>query len=106
MVVCTSANQFSLLSYFESLVDLSQLFAGFGAKVLPLVSSFIELIGKIAFVVLIIPWAGYKGVILCEPPYLGCHDHSTVLLTVPSSFDKRRQGYLGNKSTIIARFAK
>ena len=40
---------------------------GLGQKVLPLVSSFIELIGKIAFVVLIIPWAGYKGVILCEP---------------------------------------
>ncbi|MDU6268450.1 MAG: polysaccharide biosynthesis C-terminal domain-containing protein, partial [Streptococcus mitis] len=40
---------------------------GLGQKVLPLVSSFIELIGKIAFVVFIIPWAGYKGVILCEP---------------------------------------
>ena len=40
---------------------------GLGQKVLPLLSSFIELIGKIAFVVLIIPWAGYKGVILCEP---------------------------------------
>ena len=40
---------------------------GLGQKVLPLVSSFIELIGKIAFVVLIIPWAGYRGVILCEP---------------------------------------
>lgn len=40
---------------------------GLGQKILPLVSSFIELIGKIAFVVLIIPWAGYKGVILCEP---------------------------------------
>lgn len=40
---------------------------GLGQKILPLVSSFIELIGKIVFVVLIIPWAGYKGVILCEP---------------------------------------
>ena len=40
---------------------------GLGQKVLPLVSSFIELIGKIAFVVLIIPWAGYNGVIHCEP---------------------------------------
>lgn len=40
---------------------------GLGQKILPLVSSFIELIGKIAFVVMIIPWAGYKGVILCEP---------------------------------------
>ena len=40
---------------------------GLGQKVLPLVSSFIELIGKIVFVVLIIPWAGYRGVILCEP---------------------------------------
>ncbi|HGS1174972.1 TPA: MATE family efflux transporter [Streptococcus pneumoniae] len=40
---------------------------GLVQKILPLVSSFIELIGKIVFVVLIIPWAGYKGVILCEP---------------------------------------
>ena len=40
---------------------------GLGQKILPLVSSFIELVGKIAFVVWIIPWAGYKGVILCEP---------------------------------------
>ncbi|RSK23462.1 MatE [Streptococcus oralis] len=40
---------------------------GLGQKILPLVSSFIELIGKIVFVVLIIPWAGYRGVILCEP---------------------------------------
>jgi len=32
-----------------------------------LLGSLIELIGKIAFVVLIIPWAGYRGVILCEP---------------------------------------
>ncbi len=40
---------------------------GLGQKLLPLVSSFIELIGKIAFVAWIIPWTGYTGVILCEP---------------------------------------
>ena len=35
-------------------------------------------------------------------PYLGCHDHSTLLLAFPPSPDKRRQGNLGNKSTILA----
>lgn len=40
---------------------------GLGQKLLPLVSSFIELIGKIAFVAWIIPWSGYIGVIFCEP---------------------------------------
>ena len=40
---------------------------GLGQKLLPLVSSFIELLGKIAFVAWIIPWSGYLGVIFCEP---------------------------------------
>lgn len=40
---------------------------GLGQKFLPLVSSFIELFGKIIFVAWIIPWTGYTGVILCEP---------------------------------------
>ena len=40
---------------------------GLGQKLLPLVSSFIELLGKIAFVAWIIPWSGYVGVIFCEP---------------------------------------
>lgn len=40
---------------------------GLGLKRLPLISSFIELFGKILFVVVIIPRLGYLGVILCEP---------------------------------------
>lgn len=40
---------------------------GLGFKRLPLVSSFIELFGKILFVTVIIPKLGYLGVILCEP---------------------------------------
>ena len=40
---------------------------GLGQKLLPMVSSFIELFGKIIFVAWIIPWAGYLGVIICEP---------------------------------------
>lgn len=40
---------------------------GLGYKRLPLVSSFIELFGKIIFTVIIIPKLGYLGVILCEP---------------------------------------
>ena len=40
---------------------------GLGQKLLPLISSFIELFGKIAFVILIIPQTSYLGIILCEP---------------------------------------
>ena len=40
---------------------------GMGKKLTPLTSSFIELFGKIFFVVFIIPYTGYMGVIFCEP---------------------------------------
>lgn len=40
---------------------------GMGKKSTPLISSVIELVGKILFVLLIIPKVGYIGVILCEP---------------------------------------
>ncbi|KXT77956.1 MATE family efflux transporter [Streptococcus sp. DD13] len=40
---------------------------GLGRKMTPLISSFIELTGKILFVWVIIPYLGYLGVILCEP---------------------------------------
>lgn len=40
---------------------------GLGKKTTPLISSIIELLGKIFFVLVIIPRVGYIGVILCEP---------------------------------------
>lgn len=40
---------------------------GLGKKVTPLVSSVIELLGKILFVIFLIPSMGYFGVIICEP---------------------------------------
>ncbi len=40
---------------------------GIGEKLLPLISSVIELVGKIVFVVVFIPWSGYLAVIFCEP---------------------------------------
>ena len=40
---------------------------GIGSKVLPLISSIIELLGKVVFAFLFIPMMGYMGVILCEP---------------------------------------
>ena len=40
---------------------------GLGQKSAPLLSSFIELAGKVLFVIFIIPNTGYLGVILCEP---------------------------------------
>ena len=40
---------------------------GFGKKVVPLVSSIIELIGKLIFTWMLIPTFGYLGVCFCEP---------------------------------------
>ena len=40
---------------------------GLGAKLLPLVSSLVELAGKILFTIIIIPRLGIWGIILCEP---------------------------------------
>lgn len=40
---------------------------GIGSKLLPLISSIIELIGKILFVLLLIPRFGYHAVVWCEP---------------------------------------
>lgn len=40
---------------------------GLGRKVVPMISSTLELIGKILFALLLIPQLGYWGVIVCEP---------------------------------------
>ena len=40
---------------------------GLGEKTTPLVSSFIELVGKCVFTWLLVPRMGYRAVILCEP---------------------------------------
>ena len=49
------------------LLNLRYSLQGLGQKVLPLISSVIEFVGKIIFVILVIPKLGYLGVILCEP---------------------------------------
>lgn len=40
---------------------------GLGQKIQPLISSVIELVGKIIFVLLVVPHLGYLGIMLCEP---------------------------------------
>lgn len=40
---------------------------GLGRKIVPLISSIIECIGKVAFTLFIIPALGYFGVCICEP---------------------------------------
>lgn len=49
------------------LVNLRNALQGIGKKVIPLVSSIIELVGKILFVIIFIPSLKYFGVIICEP---------------------------------------
>lgn len=50
-----------------ALFDTRFALQGLGMKILPLISSVIELIGKIIFVVLLIPRFEYMAVIFCEP---------------------------------------
>ncbi|MGL4990526.1 MAG: MATE family efflux transporter [Sarcina sp.] len=49
------------------LLNFRNALQGIGEKLLPLVSSVIEFIGKIVFVILLIPTLKYFGVIVCEP---------------------------------------
>ena len=49
------------------LVILRNALQGLGQKMMPLLSSIIEMVGKIFFVIFIIPSTGYLGVILVEP---------------------------------------
>lgn len=49
------------------LLNLRNSLQGIGEKLLPLISSIIEFVGKIVFVILFIPKLGYFGVIICEP---------------------------------------
>ncbi len=49
------------------LVQVRNALQGVGEKLLPLISSIIELVGKILFVVLLIPRFQYEAVIWCEP---------------------------------------
>ena len=54
------------------LLNLRNSLQGLGRKIIPLVSSIIEFIGKIVFVWLFIPLLGYFGVIICEPVIWCC----------------------------------
>ncbi|MDD6795245.1 MAG: MATE family efflux transporter [Clostridiaceae bacterium] len=49
------------------LLNLRNSLQGIGKKIVPLISSCIECIGKIVFVLLFIPTLKYFGVIICEP---------------------------------------
>lgn len=49
------------------LLNLRYSLQGLGKRILPLISSIIEFVGKIIFVILVIPRMNYLGVILCEP---------------------------------------
>lgn len=49
------------------LLNLRYSLQGLGKKILPLISSIIEFVGKIIFVIVVIPRMNYLGVILCEP---------------------------------------
>ncbi len=54
------------------LLNLRNSLQGLGMKIIPLISSVIECLGKVMFVALFIPVLGYFGVIICEPVIWCC----------------------------------
>lgn len=71
VVLTNGANylKFNVLFYIPLgiLINMRCSLQGIGYKILPLISSVIELLGKIVFTFLLIPTLKYTGVIICEP---------------------------------------
>ena len=71
IVLTNGANylKFNVLFYIPLgiLINMRCSLQGIGYKILPLISSVIELLGKIVFTFLLIPTLKYTGVIICEP---------------------------------------
>lgn len=71
VVIENGANYLKINAPFYSvlgiLLVLRNSLQGMGKKIVPLVSSMIELLGKIVFVILLIPTLKYFGVMICEP---------------------------------------
>lgn len=54
------------------LLNLRNALQGMGRKIIPLFSSIVELVGKVIFASLLIPFMGYLGVCFCEPFVWSC----------------------------------
>lgn len=71
VVVINGANYLKINAPFYIvlgiLLNLRHALQGIGRKIVPLISSVIECIGKIVFVLIFIPLLDYFGVIICEP---------------------------------------
>ena len=62
--LCFGSPFFSVLGI---LVSVRYALQAIGSKILPILSSVIELVGKIIFTFIFVPKFGYWGVIVCEP---------------------------------------
>ena len=62
---------------------------GLGNHITPIVSSFVELAGKVIFAKLMVPRLGYRGVILAEPVVW-------ILMVIPLAVMLVRSPYLKN----------
>ena len=65
----TNYLKFDTLFYFVTAVIcvLRNAMQGLGERVVPLVSSSLEMLGKIVIAATLVPWLGYTGVIVAEP---------------------------------------
>ncbi len=69
---------------------------GLGEKILPLISSVIELVLKTVFVILLIPRMGYFGVIICEPVIW-------IVMTTQLALAYRKNDYMFGKDKSVER---
>lgn len=69
MLNATNYLKFDTLFYYVTAVIcvLRNAMQGLGEHVTPLVSSSLEMVGKIVIAATLVPWWGYKGVIVAEP---------------------------------------
>ena len=69
IVNATNYLKFDTLFYFLTtlICILRNAMQGLGEHITPLVSSTLEMVGKIVIAATLVPWLGYTGVIICEP---------------------------------------
>lgn len=62
---------------------------GLGQKILPMISSVIELVGKVIFTIMLVPRFGYSAVIVCEP-IIWCFMTAQLLISLYTQPEMRK----------------
>lgn len=91
--------RFDTLFYFVTalICVIRNAMQGIGDHITPLVSSSLELVGKVVFALIFVPLLGYRGVIPCGTCILVYHGRSAAHPDLPYSDLKRKTRRLGEK---------